>query len=600
MSVVRIGIGQINTRVGDFEGNVEKIIKVISEAGDSGVDLLVFPEMAVTGYPPSDLLFRGSFIKASSDAMNAVAKKVRRKNLVVIAGGIEVTDSIYNAAAVIHRGKIRGWARKRYLFCCGSFDETRYFSSGERAFVIDSGRFRTVVTLGDDLGYPVFPGDVQLLVNLWNDPFHYGHRPVKERMMTDRSREEAVGIVIASPVGGEDSMIFEGSSMVLDGFGDLAARGTAFKEDLVLADLDIREIKTHRERIFHVSGPRSSKLDKARVLELDWKPPENKKEIDANGSIASLKKGPDELYTALVTATRDFVNKNGFEKVFIGISGGIDSALIASIACDALGQKNVTAVSMPAPYTSKETRDDAKRVSTNLGIKFMEIPISNTFRSIMNTLAPTFEGYESDTTEENLQPRIRSQILMALANKFGAMVLATSNKSEAATGYFTMYGDGTGAFAPLIDVYKTQVYEISAWLNESRGREVIPESTIHRPPTAELKPGQVDQDVLPPYKDLDRILKNFLEEGWSVSELINKGEDRALVEKIMCMLMDTEFKRRQAPFGPTVSERPLSDLRIPITKRTGWWFEGKGSCAHPGLGGTQKASKRKKTGKNKK
>ncbi len=563
-------MGQINSRVGDFDHNVALISKGMEKAKKAGVDLMVFPEMALTGYPPRDLAFRGSFIKASEEALERVVKKLSRSNMTVIVGGIENTDTLYNAAAVIHRGRVLGYARKRHLFCCGSFDETRYFSAGQRPFVIRTESMNAVVTLGDDYGYPVFPGEVELLVNLWNEPYHYGHRPLREQMMIERAREEAVAIALAGPVGGQDEMIFEGSSKIVDGFGEILARGKSFQEDLVIADLDLRMLKVHRQRVMPTAG--ASRMDRARVVEMKWRASEDKKPADPKSRIETYKTGPEEIFTALVASVRDYFVKNDMKKIIVGVSGGIDSALTLVLAAKAAGPKKVMAISMPGPYTSKETRQDARALAENLGVVFHEIPIANSFRSMLNTLAPVIAGTKAGVTEENLQARVRGQILMSAANKLGGLVLATSNKSEAACGYCTLYGDTCGGFAPLVDVYKTQVYEIAEWLNESSRKPLIPKSIIERPPTAELRPGQTDQDTLPPYPRLDRILSRFLERGMSLTEIIEAGEDPAVVEQVLCMLMDSSFKRTQSPMGPVVSERPLSDLRLPLTKRTGWWF----------------------------
>jgi len=589
VTVVRIGVGQINAKVGDFDANLAKIIDRIKEASRRGVELLVFPEMAVTGFPTEDLSFRGSFMKASCRAVDKIAASLKRSSMVVIVGGIEVTDTFYKAAAVIHRGEVLGWARKRHLFCCGRFTEDRYFSAGERPLVIECEKFRAAVTLGDDFGYPVFPGEIELLINLWNEPFVYGRRPLRERMMLARSMEDAVAIVMVSPAGASDDMIFEGSSTIVDGFGEVLARGPAFNEGLVVADLDLRILKSHRKRVFHSSRPETRHLEKVDLISIPKGWPAEKKKPADSGAVRELYfKGPKEMFMALSIATRDFVQKNGCGGAILGVSGGIDSAVCALIAREAFGAGGVTAVSMPGPYTSKQTRKDAKKVAENLGVRFLEIPIKGAFNAFNRGLAKAFEGLSEDVTEENLQARIRGVILMALANKYHGMVLCTGNKSEDSVGYCTMYGDTVGGYAPLVDVYKTQVYEIAEWYNLRAGRDVIPKSVIDRAPTAELKEGQQDIDALPPYPELDRILMGFLEGGQSVSELIEAGEDPDTVYKVMRMLTGAEFKRRQAPIGPTVSTRPLSDLILPISMESGWWTAAGAKASKSKPGGKKK------------
>jgi NAD+ synthase (glutamine-hydrolysing) len=567
VTVVRIGIGQINTRVGDFAGNVGAIKARIKEAARLGVELMVFPEMAVTGYPLADLAFQSGFVAAAGRAMEDVAKSLARSKMTVIVGGTHAGDELYNGAAVIHQGKILGWAHKRYLFCCGWYTEDRYFSAGERPLVIETDKFRAVVTLGEDMGYPVFPGEIELLINLWNEPYIYGKRALRDRMMLASSKEDAVAIAMASPVGGNDDMVFEGSSAIADGFGEVIARGPGFEEALVVADLDLRVLKAHRQHSFPTSHSEEGHLQKVVRVQVPLPWPEVKRPAKITPVREHFFKGAKELFMALALATRDFVDKNGSTGAIVGVSGGIDSALALAIAAEALGPERVSAVSMPGPHNCAATRADARKVAKNLGVKFREVPITPALNALTKGLAPAFKGLKPDVTEENLQARVRGVILMALANKHRAMVLATGNKSERATGYCTLYGDTVGAFAPLTDVYKTQVYEIASWYNKRAGRDVIPASTVARPPTAELKPNQTDQDTLPPYPELDRILARLLEGAESPAELSAAGEDPETVAKVAAMLMNSEFKRRQGPLGPTVSERPLKDLVLPITKK---------------------------------
>lgn len=570
MTVVRIGIGQINSFVGDFEGNADLIIAAAHEARAQGVQLLVFPEMALTGFSTEDLTTRGSILDAAARATDRVAVALKKLPMLAIVGGIENSDSLYKGAAVIHRGRVLGFARKRYLFCCGQRDEASWFSAGDRPLVIATDRFRAAVTLGEDLGYPVFPAEVELLINLWNEPYHFGHRPERDRMMIERAREDAVVIVMASPVGGHDELLFEGASSIVDGFGSVVARAKYFEPDLLVADLDLRELKAHRARILH-AGNGQKNLDKAQVITLPEPWPQTLRPAKVKPRVEPRPKGEADIFRALVSATRDFVTRSGAVRVFLGLSGGIDSALVAAIATEALGKKKVTAVSMPGPFNSAETRADSKLIAKNLGVGFLEIPITPTFEALKKSLNPAWKGKKAGLAEENLQARSRGVLLMGLANQAQGIVLACGNKSELATGYATLYGDTVGAFAPLKDVYKEQVYKLAEWFNDWKKREVIPRSVIERAPSAELRPGQTDQDSLPPYPTLDRILKGLIEGGLSMKELVEEGEDEETVERVITLVLNSEFKRRQYPLGPSVSERPLSDLRFPVVKKIGWW-----------------------------
>ena len=570
MTILRIAIGQINPCVGDFEGNADVIIAVAGEARRMGAQLVVFPEMAITGFSAGDLTARQSVQDASARAMDRVAAALKKSPVTAVVGGIENSDSLYKGAAIIHRGKILGFARKRYLFCCGQFDESNWFAAGDRTLVLETDKFRAAVTIGDDLGYPVFPGEVELLINLWNEPYRSGHRPVRDRMMIERAREDAVAMVMASPVGGHDELLFEGGSAVIDGFGVTVARAKYLETDLLVTDLDLRELKAHRARVLHQSDG-NNHLGKAHVIRLPEPWPQTRRPAKMPARIEARPKGATEIFRALAVATRDFVTRSGAPRVFVGVSGGVDSALVAAIATEALGKKAVTAVSMPGPYNSAETRADARRTAKNLGIKFLEIPIGPAYEALKKSLAPAWKGKKPDCAEENLQARVRGVLLMGLANKAHGLVLACGNKSELATGYATLYGDTAGAFAPLKDVYKGQVFALAEWYNEWKLKEVIPRSVIERAPSAELRPGQTDQDSLPPYPTLDRILSEMIEKRRSMAELVAEGEDEETVEKVAVMLLKSEFKRRQYPLGPGISERPLAEVHFPVIKKIGWW-----------------------------
>ncbi|MFO8056229.1 MAG: NAD+ synthase [bacterium] len=568
---MRLAIGQINTRVGDFDGNLEKLVSQVKEASGLGADIIAFPEMAICGYPLEDLAFRGSFLAACDITLQKLLRHLKSSKMVVIAGGVETGDTLYNSAFVLQGGEILGRARKRYLFCCGRFDESRYFRAGERPLVIETDAFRAAVTLGDDFGYPVFPAEVDLLINLWNEPYQYGRRPLRGRMMTERAQEDAVSIAMVSPAGCQDDMIFEGSSKIVDGFGEVLARGAGFAEDLVVADLDLPTLQAHRARTYHTFQQKDQHLARARRVRLEAYPAGRKKPSRISCRVKPLLSGPEELFTALSFSIREFVEKNGMDKAVVGLSGGIDSAVVALLAREALGADGLICVSMPGPHTSAESKKNASRLARNLAAEFMEVSIKGLYTRTLQSLSRAFEGFEPDVTEENLQARLRGMVLMAIANKRMAAVLAPGNKSETATGYCTLYGDTVGAFAPLCDVYKTRVYELASWYNKKAGKMIIPQNVFERAPTAELKPLQTDQDRLPSYSELDRILEGLLEKDLSARELIARGESEHTVYQVLCMLLQSEFKRRQAPPGPTVSERPLSDLRLPVSKSLGWW-----------------------------
>jgi len=571
LSSIRLAIGQINTRVGDFEGNLEKLTLRIKEAANLGADIIAFPEMAICGYPLEDLAFRGSFLSACETTLQKLCSKLAKQKITVIAGGIETGDTLYNSAFVLQGGEVLGRARKRYLFCCGRFDESRYFSAGEAPLVIECDGFRAAVTLGDDFGYPVFPAETDLLINLWNEPYQYGRRPLRGRMMTGRAREDAVSIVMVSPVGCQDDMIFEGSSKIVDGFGEILARGASFAEDLVIADLDLRTLQAHRARHYNSFQQNEQHLAKSRRVRPARIISERKRPSSIKGEIKPLLKGPEELFTALAFSIRDFLAKNNMEAAVVGLSGGIDSSLTALLAREAMGVGRVIGVSMPGPHTSRESKRDAAKLARNLGIEFTEVSVRGLYTKTLQAVSRAFSGKGPDVTEENIQARLRGLVLMAVANKRNGAVLATGNKSEEATGYCTLYGDTAGAFAPLCDVYKTRVYELASWYNKRASKRIIPQNVFERPPTAELKPDQTDQDRLPAYSDLDRILEGLLEKGLSAAELIEKGESEKTVYQVLTMLLHSEFKRRQSPTGPTVSERPLSDLRLPLSKTLGFW-----------------------------
>ena len=536
MRLLRIGLAQINPTVGDLDGNIAKIRGFIERARALGVDLLAFPEMVVPGYPPEDLLLKPAFIQGCIDRTRDLAGDSR--GMTVVVGTLERDGDLYNSAAILHDGRWVGTARKRYLPNYGVFDENRYFMPERRSVVFARGGTVFGVNVCEDIwlsGGPseeqVVRGGAEVILNLSASPYHEGKADERRRMISTRAADNLAIVCYVNLVGGQDEILFDGSSLILDEKGTVLAEGAAFAEDLVVADVDLDEVFNTR---LH-----DTRLRKERAL--DDGDPLPRIHLDQFGpvgltgaAVATLEKpalaerperveqsAEAEVYAALTLGVHDYVVKNNFDTVVLGLSGGIDSALTACIAVDALGSQKVVGVSMPSPYTSDASQDDAAALAKALGIRLEVIPIRDMMGAYDHALAPAFAGRLADTTEENLQARIRGNALMALSNKFGWLVLTTGNKSEMSVGYCTLYGDMAGGFAVLKDVYKTQVYALSRWRNERS--PVIPANTIERPPSAELKPGQTDQDSLPPYDTLDDILRQYVEEDRSIPEIARDG-----------------------------------------------------------------------------
>jgi NAD+ synthase (glutamine-hydrolysing) len=541
-------MAQINTTVGDFAGNTQKILKAIAEARSLGVDLLAFPELAVCGYPPEDLLFKPQFIEENLRSLGQVVE--HSSGLAIIVGFVDAKSDIYNAAAVVHDGKLVGVYHKIYLPNYGVFDENRYFQAGKECPVYVIAGVGVGINICEDIWYEAGPATAQaysgaeVIVNISASPYHFGKRNFRERMLGTRASDNVAIVAHNNLVGGQDELVFDGNSMVLDEKGQLVARGKQFEEDLVVADLDVEAVFRTR-----LHDPRWRKQRVLQVRDL-----------------------PGEVYDALVLGTRDYVHKNGFEKVVIGLSGGIDSSLVAAIAVDALGPSNVVGVAMPSRYSSPGSISDAELLVQNLGVRLITISIEKAFQAYLGMLAETFEGTEPDVAEENLQARTRGNLLMALSNKFGWLVLTTGNKSEMATGYTTLYGDMAGGFAVIKDVPKTLVYELAKYRNSVAGSELIPYTIIDKTPSAELRPEQKDVDSLPPYELLDPVLTAYVEEDKSVEQIIAMGFEAKLVEQAARLVDNSEYKRRQAPPGVKITPRAFGrDRRLPITNRFKGW-----------------------------
>jgi len=581
MRLLRIGLAQINPTVGDLDGNIARIRASIERARAIGVDLLAFPEMVVPGYPPEDLLLKPAFIQGCIDRTRDLAGDSR--GMTVVVGTLERDGDLYNSAAILHDGRWVGTARKRYLPNYGVFDENRYFMPERRSVVFSRGGTVFGVNVCEDIwlsGGPseeqVVRGGAEVILNLSASPYHEGKADERRRMISTRAADNLAIVCYVNLVGGQDEILFDGSSLILDEKGTVLAEGAAFAEDLVVADVDLDEVFNTR---LH-----DTRLRKERAL--DDGDPLPRIHLDQFGAVGlpgaavatlekpALAERPErveqsaeaEVYAALTLGVHDYVVKNNFDTVVLGLSGGIDSALTACIAVDALGSQKVVGVSMPSPYTSDASQDDAGALAKALDIRLEVIPIRDMMGAYDHALAPAFAGRLADTTEENLQARIRGNALMALSNKFGWLVLTTGNKSEMSVGYCTLYGDMAGGFAVLKDVYKTQVYALSRWRNERS--PVIPANTIERPPSAELKPGQTDQDSLPPYDTLDAILQLYVEEDRSIAEIAREGHDEAIVRRVARMVDLAEYKRRQSPPGIKISPRAFGkDRRLPITNR---------------------------------
>lgn len=561
MRTFRLALAQINPTVGDLAGNTGLVRRWLAKAESAGADLAAFPELAITGYPPEDLLLKPSFVGDNLRQLETLARDVGETAAVV--GFVDRSDAgIHNAAAVLWRGKVRAVYQKAELPNYGVFDEKRYFVPGKRypLFLIRGVRVGISICedawVGDGPVCALARNGAEVVVNLNASPYHMNKGFERQVLFRQRARENKVFFGYLQTVGGQDELVFDGDSLVYDPTGKLLARGAQFAEDLILADL---ELPTRRR----------ATARKAQVVRLSDAPARSPTRPALPLRTRRAMDPVEEIYSALLLGTRDYVRKNGFGSVVVGLSGGIDSSLTAVIAADAIGPENVLGVSMPSRYSSAESVEDAKELATNLGIEFQIVPITEAHDAFLEVLADPFRGREPDVAEENLQARIRGTILMALSNKFGHLVLATGNKSELATGYSTLYGDLAGGFAVLKDVPKTLVYELAGWRNAC-GPTAIPSRVFTKPPSAELRPGQRDEDSLPPYELLDRILEAYVERDQGREEMVEAGLPADVVDEVIRMVDRAEYKRRQAPPGIRISPKAFGrDRRLPITNRFG-------------------------------
>jgi NAD+ synthase (glutamine-hydrolysing) len=568
---IRIALAQINPIVGDLSGNVRKIISCIKKARTLKAELIAFPELAITGYPPEDLLLKPQFVKDNINALDKV--RASSKDITVIVGFVDSNKGLFNAAAVISNSRLIDVYHKKHLPNYGVFDEYRYFSPGREYHIYELNGINIGVNICEDIWYEKGPTKIQallgadIIININASPYHMGKASFREKIVLTRVSESNTVIAYVNMVGGQDELVFDGGSFVADRHGRIIAKAGQFNAELLPVDIEISRTKTdskkNKDKIKSIIADSESikKIKIHSALIKGGKPDINVKKSRAMFIV-------EEVYNALLLGTGDYVRKNGFNGVVVGMSGGVDSALVASIAVDALGKEKVRGLFMPSLYTSKESYEDAYATAKNLGIKLIKIPIDDILKVYLKTLNKDLKGEKGGVTEENLQARIRGNILMAFSNRFGWLVLTTGNKSEMSVGYATLYGDMAGGFAVIKDVPKTMVYELSKWKNEKEGTAVIPERVLWKEPTAELKPDQRDTDTLPPYPVLDPILKAYIEEDKSFSEILKMGCDTECAQKVVKMIDRSEYKRRQSPPGIKITPRAFGkDRRFPITNK---------------------------------
>jgi NAD+ synthase (glutamine-hydrolysing) len=568
---MRLALAQINPVVGDLDGNRALILQRLAEAKDAGADLALFPELAVTGYPPEDLLLRPGFVRAAEQSLEEIARSAR--GIVAVVGTPYFDRDLFNAAAVCAGGEVKAFVKKRFLPNYGVFDEFRYFAPGDGIQLFEHGGMLVGVTICEDMWQPGPPATdlalagAELIVNISASPFHLLRDREREEMFRTRARDTAAFVALCNTVGGQDELIFDGHSFVIDDEGTVLARAKGFEEELMLVDIDPSSVVSRR---LTDTRRRALAQDRGAIGAVETihvgSPHEHDDTLEQ--TLTPFCDDLEQMRLALELGLSDYVRKNGFDEIVVGVSGGIDSALVAALAAEALGPGKVHCVSMPSRYSSDATRGDARLLAESLGCDFREIPIEPMVETFAGALAPSFEGREPDLTEENVQARIRGVLLMALSNKFGWLLVATGNKSEMSVGYATLYGDMAGGFALLKDVFKTDVFRLARHLNERAGRELIPRSTIERAPSAELRADQLDQDSLPPYAALDQVLAAYVEDDRTLEELSSDGFDPDVVERAVKLIDRAEYKRRQAP--PGVRLRPKAfgrDRRTPITNR---------------------------------
>ncbi|WP_047864673.1 NAD+ synthase [Rubrobacter aplysinae] len=573
---MRVALAQINTTVGDVWGNAERAARALDDAVRAGAELVAFPELTITGYPPEDLLMRPAFVQDNLRALEELAGRVP-PGVVAAVGFVDLAGDLYNACAVLSGGEVLHRFHKRHLPNYGVFDENRYFREAEETAALSLGGSLVGVSVCEDIWYPVGPareqalGGASVLLNVSASPYHRLKGLYRERMLGVRASDHGCYVLFCNLVGGQDELVFDGRSAVFDPGGNLVCRARQFEEDLLIADLHPEEALVRR---LHDPRPRKETSDHLSVIGVprESKPLEEmegtEEEDPVEPRVEPSHSEEGEVLAALVLGLRDYFAKNGFSRAVLGLSGGIDSSLAAVVAVRALGAENVTGVLMPSEYTSGASNTDAAAQAKSLGMDTQTVAIGEAFDAYRDMLAPVFLGLPEDVTEENLQSRIRGNILMALSNKFGWIVLSTGNKSEMSVGYSTLYGDSAGGFAVIKDVPKTLVYRICEHVNEAEGREVVPGDVIRKEPSAELRADQRDSDSLPPYEILDPILEAYVEDDKGEAEIVASGFDAADVHRIARLVDAAEYKRRQAPIGIKVTSRAFGrDRRMPIVNR---------------------------------
>lgn len=578
MTHLRLALVQINTTVGDIAGNVTKVKAGLERARQYQADIVLFPELTLAGYPPEDLLLKPGFAAANRAGLEELLPHTL--GLTAVVGFVDRQADIFNAAAILHDGALMGVYHKLLLPNYAVFDEDRYFAEGNTPLVFrrplpEGGEVCFGVSICEDIWYPAGPPEAQaaagaeVLLNISASPYQSGKLKSRERMLATRAADNVAVVAFCNLIGGQDELVFDGTSLVIDERGNLLARGGSFAEDFVTVDINLTNIFRQRLR-----DPRRRKdglteiySDLIEPVTLPAAAPRTEPRPPLASRIAPLPEPVEEVYQALVLGTRDYVHKNGFSKVTMGLSGGVDSSLVAAIAVDALGAENVIGVLMPSRYSSDHSKSDAAELAERLGIRYETIAIEPAYQGYLDMLAGVFAGTEPNVAEENLQSRARGNTLMALSNKFGWLVLTTGNKSEMAVGYATIYGDMAGGYAVIKDVPKTLVYQLCRYRNDKIG-PVIPENVLTKPPSAELRPNQKDTDSLPAYDVLDGILAAYIEDDYSIDEIIGLGYDEVTVRRVVRLVDVNEYKRRQAPPGPKITTKAFGkDRRLPITNR---------------------------------
>ena len=562
----------MNSTVGDYPGNVEKIKDFISKADEKGADLILFPELSLNGYPPEDLILKTQFLKDSLKSIEEIQDFSKSKDVVIVLGAVDWDVESYNSAFVIYKGEIYGSYKKMFLPNYSVFDEKRYFTAGRAPFLMEMERIKIGITICEDLWVPNGPAvslaqnGANLILNLSSSPFYKGRNKVRFEMLKTRASELSSWIAYCNIIGGQDELVFDGGSVVINPYGEIELSAPSFEEGLYFIDIDpleptranLREGKRkHYNQSAYYESVNTIKIEK----KIREKTPIKAVKVDSFDIY-------EQLYLAVKTGIKDYVLKNGFQKVVLGLSGGIDSSLTAAIAADAIGPENVVGLLMPSQYSSKGSIDDSIELSKNLGINYKIIPINDLYEKYIENLKESFKNTDEDKTEENIQARIRGNLVMAFSNKFGYLALACGNKSEAATGYATLYGDMAGGFSPIKDLYKTDLYKVARKYNELHGKEIIIRSILEKPPSAELRPNQKDEDTLPPYALLDEILFKYIDREMSYDELLQEGYDEGLLKNVINMVNKNEYKRRQSAPGIKLTERSFGkDRRMPITNK---------------------------------